>query len=105
MPTPSEKLAATNLDIKLLISSFLKIEPQADEFAATFYRILFQKYPGLMPLFEKTDMEKQKSKLIESLQLIMSNINNPEVFASMLRNLGYKHVAYGAVLTDYSNPI
>jgi hemoglobin-like flavoprotein len=101
MPTPSEELAGNKLDIKLLISSFLKIEPQADEFAETFYCILFQKYPGMVPLFAKTDMEKQKSRLIESLELVMGNIHNPEAFASMLRNLGYKHVSYGAVLADY----
>ena len=100
-PTPSGNLEANNLDIKLLISSFLKIEPQADEFAETFYHILFQKYPGIIPLFAKTDMEKQKSKLIESLQLVMGNIHNPEAFTSILRDLGYRHVSYGAVLTDY----
>jgi nitric oxide dioxygenase len=101
MSTPSEKSEANTLDIKLLISSFLKIEPQADEFAATFYYILFEKYPDMVPLFAKTDMEKQKTRLIESLQLVMGNIHNPETSASILRNLGYKHVSYGAVLTDY----
>jgi nitric oxide dioxygenase len=101
MSTPSEKSEANTLDIKLLISSFLKIEPQADEFAATFYYILFEKYPSMVPLFAKTDMEKQKTRLIESLQLVMGNIHNPETSASILRNLGYKHVSYGAVLTDY----
>jgi hemoglobin-like flavoprotein len=101
MSTPSERPEANTLDTKLLISSFLKIEPQADEFAATFYCILFQEYPSMVPLFAKTDMEKQKSKLIESLQLVMGNIHNPEAFTSILRNLGYRHVAYGAVLTDY----
>jgi nitric oxide dioxygenase len=101
MSTPSEESEANTLDIRLLISSFLKIEPQADEFAATFYYILFKKYPSMVPLFAKTDMEKQKTRLIESLQLVMGNIHNPETSASILRNLGYKHVSYGAVLTDY----
>jgi nitric oxide dioxygenase len=101
MPTPSEESEANTLDIRLLISSFLKIEPQADEFAATFYYVLFEKYPNMVPLFAKTDMEKQKSRLIESLQLVMGNIHNPETSASILRNLGYKHVSYGAVLADY----
>jgi nitric oxide dioxygenase len=101
MSTPSEESEANILDTRLLISSFLKIEPQADEFAATFYCILFEKYPSMVSLFAKTDMEKQKSRLIESLQLVMGNIHNPETSASILRNLGYKHVSYGAVLTDY----
>jgi nitric oxide dioxygenase len=64
MSTPSEKSEANTLDTRLLISSFLKIEPQADEFAATFYYILFEKYPNMVPLFAKTDMEKQKTRLI-----------------------------------------
>jgi hemoglobin-like flavoprotein len=101
MTTPSAESEANTLDIKLLISSFLKIEPQADEFAETFYNVLFQKYPGMVPLFANTDMDKQKSKLIESLELVMGNIHNPEAFASILKNLGHKHVSYGAVLTDY----
>jgi hemoglobin-like flavoprotein len=90
-----------SLNVALLQSSFLKLEPQAQEFSDTFYRILLNKYPRLRPLFSETDMEKQKVKLIESLKLVMVNVYNTEALTSILKNLGKRHVQYGAVLTDY----
>lgn len=101
-PTPENITAsAQTLDVKLLLASFLDIEPQADAFATSFYQILFDKYPRIRPLFAETDMQKQKDKLIESLQLVMGNVHNSEAFTSILKNLGIRHVKYGAVLTDY----
>jgi hemoglobin-like flavoprotein len=91
MPTPSERNEANTLNIDLIVSSFLKIEPQFNEFAETFYYILFKECPGMIPLFSRTDMEKQKSKLIESVRLLISNIHNPEAFASILKSLGHRH--------------
>jgi hemoglobin-like flavoprotein len=101
MPTPSEKYEANTLNIDLLVSSFLKIEPQTNEFAETFYCILFKECPGMIPLFSRTDMEMQKSKLIESLRLLIGNIHNPEAFASILKSLGHRHISYGTVSSDY----
>ncbi len=89
------------LDVSLLQASFLKLEPQANEFASTFYRILFNKYPRIQPLFAKTDMAQQKNKLIESLKLVMVNVHNTEALTFILKNLGERHVQYGAVLNDY----
>ncbi len=101
-PTPENITASEQtLDVKLLLASFLEIEPQADDFATSFYQILFDKYPRIRPLFAETDMQKQKDKLIESLQLVMGNVHNSEAFTSILKNLGKRHVKYGAVLTDY----
>jgi hemoglobin-like flavoprotein len=94
-------ITAPSLDVNLLQSSFLKLEPQADEFASTFYRILFNKYPRIQPLFASTDMAKQKNKLVESLKLVMVNVHNSEALTSILKNLGARHVQYGAVLNDY----
>ncbi len=100
MSTTSET-ESNALNVKLLLSTFLKIEPQADAFATTFYYILFNKYPKIRPLFAATDMEKQKAKLIESLQLVMVNVHNTPSLTLILKNLGKRHVQYGAVLTDY----
>jgi hemoglobin-like flavoprotein len=97
----TETTASPSLNVALLQSSFLKLEPQAQEFSDTFYRILLNKYPRLRPLFSETDMEKQKVKLIESLKLVMVNVYNTESLTFILKNLGKRHVQYGAVLTDY----
>ncbi len=90
-----------NLNVDLLLSTFLKIEPQSNEFATTFYRILFDKYPQILPLFSATNMEQQKIKLIQSLELVIANVHNTETLREVLRALGARHVEYGAVLTDY----
>jgi hemoglobin-like flavoprotein len=101
MSIPDRTPETSTLDVQLLLSSFLKIERQSDDFATSFYQILFHKYPKIQSLFSETDMEKQKDKLIQSLQMIMGNVNSPGAFTSILNNLGKRHVAYGAVLTDY----
>jgi hemoglobin-like flavoprotein len=91
----------TSLDVKLIQSTYLTIKSQADEFAESFYQILFDKYPNVQPLFSATDMGKQKDKLMESLDLVLVNVHNIKAFNSILKELGKRHVKYGAVLTDY----
>ncbi len=97
-PSGSEK---SNLNVNLLLSTFSKIEPQAEEFATSFYQILFDKYPQTQPLFSATDMQQQKIKLVQSLQLVIANVHNTAELQNILKALGARHVEYGAVLTDY----
>jgi hemoglobin-like flavoprotein len=92
---------AATLDTDIIQSSYSIIKAQSDEFAESFYQILFDKYPAVKPLFMKIDMEKQKAKLMESLDLVLVNVHNPQAFKSILKDLGKRHVKYGAVLTDY----
>jgi hemoglobin-like flavoprotein len=91
----------TSLDVDLIQSTYSTIKSQADEFAESFYQILFEKYPNVKPLFLETDMKKQKDKLMESLDLVLVNVHNIKAFKSILKDLGKRHVKYGAVLTDY----
>jgi hemoglobin-like flavoprotein len=99
--SPTSVPAINSLDTKLIQSTYLIIKAQSDEFATSFYQILFDKYPQVRPLFAKTDMKKQRDKLIESLDLVLVNVNNSDAFTSILKDLGKRHVKYGAVLTDY----
>jgi nitric oxide dioxygenase len=91
----------TTLDADLIRSTYLIILTQSDEFATSFYEILFEKYPNTRNLFLATDLEKQKKKLMESLDLVLVNVHSPKAFSSILKDLGKRHVKYGAVLTDY----
>ncbi len=100
MSNPSGS-AESNLNVNLLLSSFSKIEPQADDFATSFYQILFDKYPQTQSLFSATDMQQQKIKLVQSLELVIANVHNAEALEDILKALGARHVEYGAVLTDY----
>jgi hemoglobin-like flavoprotein len=99
--TPTSVSVPTTLDADLIQSSYSIIQSQNDEFAESFYQILFDKYPNIRPLFSGVNMKKQKGKLIESLDLVLVNVHNPKAFTSILKDLGKRHVKYGAVLTDY----
>jgi hemoglobin-like flavoprotein len=83
------------------MSTFLKIDPQIEEFTTSFYQILFDKYPQMQLLFSATDVRQQRIKLSQSLQLVISNVNNAEALKDILKALGARHVEYGTVLSDY----
>ena len=90
-----------SLNVELLEQSFEKIKPCANEFVASFYENLFAAYPELMPLFTHTDMEKQNKKLLNSLILVVENLRNPDVLATVLSSLGARHISYGAIPQYY----
>ena len=90
-----------SLKVELLENSFEAIKPQADEFVGSFYNNLFTMYPEAKPLFEHTDMAKQKKMLLGSLVLVVSNLRKPEVLSDTLKGLGARHVKYGALPEHY----
>ena len=91
-------------EVKLLESSFEKIKPRADEFAASFYENLFIANPEVKPLFANTDMGNQGKKLLNSLVLVVENLRNPEALEPVLNALGARHVGYGAI-PKYYGPV
>ena len=95
---------SSELPVELLKSSFEKVKPYANEFAASFYENLFKAYPEVKPLFAKIDMVTQQKKLISSLVLVVENLRNPEALGSVLSALGDRHVSYGAI-PKYYGPV
>ena len=89
------------LKVSLLQSSFEKVKPQAQEFVDGFYHNLFTMYPSAQPLFEHTNMAKQKGMLLNSLVLTVDNLTNPDVLTEKLQGLGARHVQYGALPEHY----
>ncbi len=100
-PTATETQEDAGLKVDLLEQSFNEIKPQANEFVTSFYENLFTANPEAKPLFETTDMEKQKKKLLDSLVLVVENLRNPDVLDKSLRGLGARHVKYGALPEHY----
>ena len=90
-----------SLQVELLEQSFEEVKPNANEFVNSFYGNLFTAHPEAKPLFETTDMEVQKQKLLNSLVLVVENLRNPDVLDSSLRGLGARHVKYGALPEHY----
>lgn len=83
------------LDVAVLERSFARVKPRADRFAADFYDALFTAHPETRPLFADADMAEQRKKLMDSLVLVIENLENPDVLTDALRRLGGRHTAYG----------
>ena len=95
---------SSELPVEILVNSFEKVKPHANEFAASFYENLFQLYPEVKPLFTKTDMKNQEKKLLNSLVLVVENLRNPEALSPVLNALGARHISYGAI-PQYYEPV
>ena len=99
VPKKEPKLA-----VELLESSFEKIKPRADEFAASFYENLFIAHPEFKPLFANIDIKIQEKKLMNALVLVVENLRSPEALGPVLNALGGRHIGYG-VIPKYYGPV
>jgi hemoglobin-like flavoprotein len=88
-----------NLDT--LETSFDLIAPRDEELVDTFYTRLFDAAPEVKPLFANTDLRKQKSMLLATLVLLRKSLRDLEAITPKLRQLGARHVAYGALPEHY----
>jgi hemoglobin-like flavoprotein len=82
-------------DLESLETSFDLLAPRGDELMDEFYARLFAAAPAVRPLFP-ADMKKQKSMLLAALVLLRKSLRNLDAIVPTLRNLGARHVAYGA---------
>lgn len=90
-----------SLNVELLEQSFEQIKPNLEAFISSFYQTLFQDYPQIRHLFDHTDMAKQRKMLFGTLTLVVENLRNPEALDSALKELGARHVQYGALPEYY----
>ena len=84
-----------SLDIESLETSFDLVAPRGDELMDEFYARLFAAAPGVRPLFPD-DLRKQKTMLLGALVLVRKSLRNLDAIVPKLRELGARHVAYGA---------
>jgi hemoglobin-like flavoprotein len=84
------------LDLDALETSFDLIAPRGDELMDTFYARLFSAAPAVRPLFAGTDLRRQKTMLLGTLILLRKSLRNLDAVLPKLRDLGARHVAYGA---------
>jgi len=83
------------LDLDALETSFDAVAPRGDELMDVFYTRLFEAAPAVRPLFPQ-DMRKQKTMLLGALVLLRKSLRDLEAIVPKLRELGARHVAYGA---------
>jgi hemoglobin-like flavoprotein len=90
-----------SLDLEALETSFDLIAPRGDDLMDAFYARLFEAAPAVKPLFAGTDMKRQKTMLLGTLVLLRKSLRDLDAIVPKLRELGARHVAYGAEASHY----
>jgi nitric oxide dioxygenase len=90
-----------NLNIDALEASFDQVAVRGDELVETFYERLFTVAPAVRPLFAGTDLKRQKAMLLATLVLLRRSLRDLESVTPKLRELGARHVRYGALPEHY----
>ena len=90
-----------SLDLNALETSFDLVAPRGDELMEVFYARLFAAAPAVKPLFAGTDLTRQKTMLLGTLVLLRKSLRNLDPIIPKLRELGARHVAYGARSEHY----
>jgi hemoglobin-like flavoprotein len=57
--------------------------------------------PAVKPLFAGTDIRRQKAMLLSALVLVRKSLRDTDALVPKLRELGARHVAYGATPEHY----
>ena len=70
-------------------------------FAEAFYNELFEIHPDAIPAFEHTDMARQQRMLMDTLALAIRGLDDFGKIEQAVRELGDRHVDYGATMRDY----
>jgi hemoglobin-like flavoprotein len=84
------------LDLEALETSLGLVAPRGDRLMDVFYARLFAAAPAVKPLFAASDFDRQKTMLLGVLALLPRSLRDPAALIPTLRQLGARHVAYGA---------
>lgn len=85
-----------HFDLDAFETGFDLVAPRGDELMDVFYARLFAAAPGVRPLFAGTDFRRQKAMLLGALVLLRRSSRDLGAIVLKLRELGARHVAYGA---------
>lgn len=89
--------------IHLVQESFHEILVEGEEFIARFYATMFDMFPETRDYFLETELTELRKKVLRSLVMIVDNLNNPELLANEIRELGLKHTnEYHITHNDYT---
>lgn len=84
------------MDIDALETSFDLVAPRGEELVEIFYARLFDVAPAVIPLFASTDIKRQQAMLLAALVLLRKSLRDLDAVVPTLRQLGARHVGYGA---------
>jgi methyl-accepting chemotaxis protein len=98
---PRGEAAGMSLDVDALETSFDLVAPRGEELVERFYARLFATAPAVVPLFAGTDLRRQRAMLLAALVLLRKSLRDLGAILPKLRELGARHVAYGAEPAHY----
>ena len=87
--------------VGLLAESWNAVAGRREEVARAFYQLLFERHPGLRPLFARTDMKAQYEKFAGMVDEIVRLRAAPREFVKSAVLLGQRHVVYGVTRDHY----
>ena len=87
---------------QLIRSSWSAIEPIADDAAKLFFARLLDLDPRIAPLFRHADMEKQRMLLMQTLGVVVNNIDRLDQILPEVEALGRRHASYGVWPEQYA---
>ena len=88
--------------VGLLAESWNAVAGRREEIARAFYQLLFERHPGLRPLFTRTDMKAQYEKFAGMVDEIVRLRTAPRDFVKVAVLLGQRHAAYGVTRDHYA---
>jgi hemoglobin-like flavoprotein len=91
----------SSLDLELLETSFDLVAPRGEDLMDEFYGRFFAALPDVRALYPE-DMEWQKRMFLAALVLLRKSLRDLDSIVPKLRELGARHVAYGARPEHYA---
>ncbi len=86
---------------QLVRDTWKRFEPKAADHARYFYDKLFKLDPETTTMFARANMDEQRQRLMETLGMLVAELDDPERLVSDLVVLGRRHGAYGVRDSDY----
>jgi hemoglobin-like flavoprotein len=86
---------------QLVRDTWKRFEPKAADHALYFYDKLFELDPETTAMFSRANMDLQRHRLMESLGMLIAELDDPEQLVTDLVVMGKRHVAYGVRDSDY----
>jgi hemoglobin-like flavoprotein len=86
---------------QLIRTSWAAVDPMADDAAKLFYARLVELDPRLSAYFRYTDMEKQRMVLMQTLAVVVNNIDRLDQIIPEVEALGRRHAGYGVKADHY----
>ena len=90
------------LNQELLLSSLELVASREPVITERFYRILFERYPQVQPMFGRNTTKQQQQMLQEAIVAVVDRAHDADWLTETLHAMGKKHVEYG--VTDEMYP-